>query len=256
MGDNAMPASYTVEIYAMVALASMLGGLTRGFTGFGFAMIFMPIAASVLSPKEALATIWVIDAPFALFLGWRALPGADKPGVVSLLLASSIIYPLGLYVLVHLDPVPVRWLISAAIVILVAVLASGWRYRGKPGLLLTLGVGSMSGLFGGLASLSGMPLALFWLSSQTRRPIDIRADMQSFFGLSTLVSGVILLANGVLSSSAFELGLAMMPIYGVMLYIGARGFRLASDVTFRRIAYSVILLAAILSAPGLDRFLR
>ena len=251
-----MPALLTTEIYVVVAIAAAMGGLTRGFTGFGFAMVFMPIASSVLAPKEALATIWVIDAPFALFLGWRALPKADRSGVFSLLLASSIMFPVGLYCLIHLDPVPVRWIISTLIVILVAVLASGWRYHGSPNLALTLGVGSVSGLFGGLASLSGMPLALFWLSSQARRPIDIRADMQSFFGLSTLVSGAILVSNDVMTKEAVMLGLIMMPIYGGMLYAGTHGFRIASEGTFRRVAYTVIFLAAMISLPIFDSVLR
>ena len=248
--------SYSVEIYAVVALAAAVGGLTRGFTGFGFAMIFMPIASSVVSPKEALATIWIIDAPFALLLGWRAFPNADKRGVLSLLLASSLVFPLGLSLLVHVDPILMRWVISIAIMALVSILASGWRYHGKPGTALTLGVGSVSGLFGGMAGLGGMPLALFWLSSQAKRPADIRADMQSFFGLSTLVSGIVLLWSNVLTSNAALLGLAMMPVYGVTLYAGSYGFRAASDTVFRRAAYSVILLAAILSLPALDPLIR
>ncbi|MBY0612662.1 MAG: sulfite exporter TauE/SafE family protein [Beijerinckiaceae bacterium] len=251
-----MFASFSFEICAIVALAAAIGGLTRGFTGFGFAMIFMPIASSVLSPKEALATIWVIDAPFALLLGWKAFRTADRRGVISLLAASSLVFPLGLALLVHVDPVVVRWLISLTIMALVAVLASGWRYHGKPGLPLTLGVGALSGLFGGMASLSGMPLALFWLSSQAKRPVDMRADMQSYFGLSTVVSGVILAWNGVLTVNTALLGLAMMPVYGAMLYAGTHGFRVASPVTFRRAAYSVILLAAVLSLPALDSLLR
>ena len=251
-----MPLPYGPDITLIIAVAAAIGGLTRGFTGFGFAMIFMPIASSVIPPKEALAAIWVIDAPFALLLGWRAYPGADKPSVTRLVLASSLIFPFGLFLLTHVDPVPVRWLISTVIALLVAVLASGRRYRGDPGPLTTLAVGGMSGLFGGLASLGGMPLALFWLSSHRRRPAEIRADMQSYFGLATLVSGAILLLSGVLTQSALLLGLLMMPVYGIMLYAGTHGFRLASEAAFRRIAYSVIFLAAILSLPTLDPFIR
>ena len=251
-----MFAPYSLEIYGIVALAAAIGGLTRGFTGFGFAMIFMPIASSVVSPKEALATIWIIDAPFALLLGWRAFPDADKRGVLSLLAASSLVFPLGLSLLVYVDPTIMRWLISLTIMALVAILASGWRYEGTPGMPLTLGVGGMSGLFAGMASLGGMPLALFWLSSQTKQPAEMRADMQSYFGLSTLVSGVILVWNDVLSTNTALLGFAMMPVYGAMLYAGTHGFRVASAVTFRRAAYSVILLAAILSMPALDPLIR
>ena len=251
-----MLAALSAQDWLVVALGAALGGLTRGFTGFGFAMIFMPLAASVLPPQAALAVIWMIDAPFALFLGTRAYPDADKPGVFTLLAAATVMFPVGLYVLIHVDPLAVRWIISGLVITALIGLASGWRYHGRPGLKLTLSVGSLSGLLNGLASLSGMPLALFWLSSQTRRPAEIRADMQTFFLFSTIVSGIILAYKGILTAETMLVALSVMPAYGVMLFLGSRGYRIASEVTFRRVAYAIIALAALLSLPALDGWLR
>lgn len=242
--------------WLVVALGAVLGGLTRGFTGFGFAMIFMPLAASVLPPQVALAVILVIDAPFALALGSRAYPDADKRGVFTLIAAATVMFPVGLYVLTQVDPIVVRWIISALVIAAVAGLASGWRYHGRPSMGLTLGVGSLSGLFNGIASLSGLPLALFWLSSQTRRQAEIRADMQTYFLLSTCVSGSIMAWKGLFTREAVLIALSVMPLYGLMLWLGARGYRIASESTFRRIAYGIIALAAMLSLPLLDRWLR
>lgn len=253
-----MPSLPLPDIAALMALfvAAGLGGLVRGFTGFGFAMVFMPIATSVVPPPMALAIIFLIDAPYALVLGARALPKADRRGVFTLLAAATLFFPIGLALLTRLDPVVTRWVISGLIVSGLILLASGWRYHGRPGLPLTLGAGATSGLFNGLASLSGMPLALFWLSSQTKRPADIRADMQSYLGLSTLISSGILLYNGILSWQALATGLVLMPIYGIGMFLGTKGFHLASEETFRRIAYAVILLAALLSLPLLDGIIR
>lgn len=237
-------------------LAATIGGLVRGFTGFGFAMVFMPIAASVVAPPLALAIIFFIDMPFALVLGARALPKADWRNVVLLIAAAACFFPVGLYLLTTLDPLATRWTISAIVLAAVVLLASGWRYRGKPGPPLTLAVGSVSGLFNGLASLSGLPIAVFWLSSQTKKPIEIRHDMQAYFGLSTLVSTAIMASRGLLTLEALKLALWLAPAYGLMMFIGTRGFHLSSEATFRRVAYLIILLAAVLGAPALDRFVR
>lgn len=242
--------------WLVIALGAVVGGLTRGFTGFGFAMIFMPLAASVLPPQAALAVIWAIDAPFALFLGGRNFRAADKRSVFLLLAAATLLFPVGLYILIHVDPYVIRWIISGLVIAAVIGLASGWRYHGRPGVGLTLSVGSLSGLFNGLASLSGLPLALFWLSSQTRRPAEIRADMQTYFLFSTLVSGSILAYKGIFTRETLLIALSVMPIYGLMLLLGTRGYRIASEATFRRIAYLVIAMAAVLSLPVLDRWLR
>lgn len=242
--------------WSVIALGAVLGGLVRGFTSFGFAMIFMPLAASAIPPATAIAVIWVIDAPFALLLGARAARQADARGAVRLLAAATLTIPIGLYLVTTLDRTLMRWLISGLIALAVLLLISGWRYRGRAGLGLTIGVGAISGLFSGLASLGGMPIALFWLASQARRAAEIRADLQLYFGLATFVSGAFLWWNGLLTKETFALGLVLMPVYGAMLSLGARGFHLASEVTFRRIAYAIILGSAILSLPVLDGWLR
>ena len=56
----------TFDGIAVLLAATLLGGLVRGFTGFGFAMVFMPLASIVLGPVAALGLIWFIDLPVAL----------------------------------------------------------------------------------------------------------------------------------------------------------------------------------------------
>lgn len=241
---------------AVLLIAGFLGGLVRGFTGFGFAMIFMPIASSVVHPSLALAIIFIIDCPFALVLGALALRKAEVKAVTTLLAAASLMLPVGLWLLTTLDPRPMRWVICGLIFAAVCLLASGWRYRGQAGVPLTLGVGAVSGLFNGLAGLSGMPLALFWLSSQTKSPMQMRHDMQAYFGLSTFISMTMLALKGLLTLKALVLGVMLMPVYGLALLVGTRGFHLASEQTFRRVAYAIIVLAAILGLPLLDGVIR
>lgn len=50
----------TTEGIAVLIVATFLGGLVRGFTGFGFAMVFMPLASVVVGPVAALG---LIDMP-------------------------------------------------------------------------------------------------------------------------------------------------------------------------------------------------
>lgn len=85
---------------ALLFGATLLGGLVRGFTGFGFAMIFMPLASLVIGPVAALGLIWVIDAPFALPLAARSARQAEWGEVIPLLIAATIALPAGLALLV------------------------------------------------------------------------------------------------------------------------------------------------------------
>ena len=83
--------------------------------------------------------------------------------------------PLGTWALLVLDPIALRWCMAVLVLSLVPLLASGWRYHGRPTVSLSLGVGALSGLCNGMASIGGMPLAVFWLGAQRndRRPVNM-----------------------------------------------------------------------------------
>ncbi|RDJ19873.1 sulfite exporter TauE/SafE family protein [Bosea caraganae] len=235
--------------------ATLLGGLVRGFTGFGFAMVFMPLASLVIGPVAALGLIWVIDAPFALPLAARSAKRAEWSEVLPLLLTASLALPAGIALLTWLEPLTMRWLLAGLVLTAVALLASGWRYHGRPGIPLSLAVGSLSGLFNGLASLGGMPLAVFWLGAQRNDRHKTRANLQTYFGLSTTISGAVLFLKGIITMASALMALPLFAVYGAGLWIGTHGFRLASERTFRRIAYAVIFLSALVSLPLWDGLL-
>lgn len=239
---------------ATLVAATLLGGLVRGFTGFGFAMVFMPLASMVVGPVAALGLIWFIDLPFALPLAARSAKQAEWGEVVPLLIAATVTLPLGVALLVWLDRETMRWLLAVLVLLAVALLSSGWRYQGKPGVPLSLGVGAASGLCSGLASIGGMPLAVFWLSAQRNDRHKTRANMQTYFGLSTIVTGTTLWLAGILTLPAFLMAVPLFAVYGVGLLAGTHGFRIASEITFRRIAYLVIFASAVISLPLWDLF--
>ncbi|WP_054208496.1 sulfite exporter TauE/SafE family protein [Bosea vaviloviae] len=237
---------------AVLLAATLLGGLVRGFTGFGFAMVFMPLASMVVGPVAALGLIWCIDAPFALPIAARNARQAEWREVAPLLLTATLALPAGIWLLIWLDRETMRWILAGLILTAVALMASGWRYHGRPGIPLSLGVGVLSGLFNGMASIGGMPLAVFWLGAQRNDRHKTRANLQTFFGVSTLISGTILWRNGILTLTALTMALPLMAVYGAGMLAGTHGFRLANEITFRRIAYAVIFLSALVSLPLWD----
>jgi uncharacterized membrane protein YfcA len=256
LSDIAHALGLNAPALPMLLTAALLGGLVRGFTGFGFAMVFVPLATMVVGPVKAIALVWSIDAPFALPLGARAARKAQWPEVVPLLVGVTALLPAGVWLLTRLDPMLMRWIIALLILAAVTTLASGWRYHGRPGLGLSLGVGGLSGLAAGLASIGGMPVALFWLGSQRNDAAQTRHNFIAYLALSTVPSGIVFAWNGVLTLTVFAEALVLLVPYGIGLFLGTHGFHRASELTFRRIAYAVIASAAILSLPLLDPLLR
>ncbi|KRE02679.1 hypothetical protein ASE61_15525 [Bosea sp. Root670] len=242
----------TADGIAVLLAATLLGGLVRGFTGFGFAMVFMPLASMILGPVAALGLIWFIDLPFALPIAARSAKTAEWREILPLLLTATLALPAGIWLLIWLDRETMRWVLALLVLSAVGLMASGWRYHGRPTIPLSLGVGALSGLFNGMASIGGMPLAVFWLGAQRNDRHKTRANMQAFFGVSTLISGTVLWWKGILTGGALMMAVPLFAIYGVGLWAGTHGFRLASEQTFRRGAYLVIFLSALISLPLWD----
>ncbi len=238
-----------------LACAALLGGLVRGFTGFGFAMVFVPLASMLVGPVAAVGLIWVIDAPFALPLAARSVRRADWREVLPLFFGALLTLPVGVWLLTHLDRLTTRWVIAIAIMAALAALVSGWRYVGKPSHRFSFGVGTISGLSSGLASLGGMPLAIFWLGAQDKSARNTRDNLQTYFALTTFTSGIVLALSGVLTLDRLALGLLLCLPYGLGLMAGIKGFSLASEASFRRIAYAVIGLSVVIALPLWDGWL-
>ncbi len=237
---------------AVMAVAALIGGLVRGFTGFGFAMVFMPIASMVAPPAMALGILTVIDAPFSFPLAAPAIRRGRWAAVLPVIAGTAICLPFASYLMLHLDPLTIRWIISLLIAAGVALLATGWRYSGELSHLQALLTGGAAGIAVGMTGLAGPVLALFWLASRTNGMQQTRDNIMLYFALSTIVTGVVFAFNGVLSIDSLRFGLPLMLPYGIGVLIGAQTVRFATEPAFRRAAYAVIMIGAGLSLPWMD----
>ncbi|MBM3533017.1 MAG: sulfite exporter TauE/SafE family protein [Alphaproteobacteria bacterium] len=229
--------------FAWVALAMLVTGVVRGLVGFGAAMILVPILAVVMGPTMAVPLLTVIDGLATLPLFVAATRQCRWREIVPLTIAAVAALPAGIATLVYIEPETLRLGISVTILLLVAVIASGWRYHGSPSLPLTLGVGASSGALGGATGMIGPPVILFWLGGQNDAAL-VRANINAFFGLMIVATAIAYWIGGLLTQEVLAASLLLAPIYGVAVWAGARGFRHTSDVLYRRFAFALITMIA------------
>jgi uncharacterized membrane protein YfcA len=242
------------RFYAALGIA-VLSGVVRGFSGFGSALIYIPLASAVYGPKLAAASFVLIDFFGTIPLAARAWPVCNKREVVPLGIACAVTIPLGALLLIYLDPIWIRWGIAVLILGLLAVLLSGWRYRGQASLPLTIGVGLFSGVTGGATTLTGPIPIVYWLGSASGAAV-VRANLIVFFLFTDGFVALVYWVQGLLTAEAVMLALLTgLPFY-FALAAGARLFRGASELTYRRIAYLIVAVAALVSLPVFDRVLR
>lgn len=240
---------------AIAALIAFTSGVVRGFSGFGQGMIYVPLIAALYGPRLAVTTLLLIDIFCSVPFLFPALPHVRWKQMLPLAAAAALTIPLGTLVLLYMDPSPLRWVIAISIVLCVALLASGWRYRGTPGTPVTLGVGAVSGILGGAIQIPGPPVILFWLSG-TLSAVAVRANFIAYFALFDVFSIAVYGWSGLMTNEVFLFGLLMFVPFIAGAAGGAIIFIFMSDSNYRAAAYVLILIAAVLSLPLFDGFLR
>jgi uncharacterized protein len=240
---------------ALLGAITLAASLARGFSGFGAALIFIPLTSAILGPQVAVPLLLVTDGIMTAGMIPKAIRTADQPDVLTMVLGAVVGIPAGIWLLTTLDPEVLRWAIVVVAALMLGLLVSGWRYQGRPKAPLTVLVGAVSGLFSGAAQIGGPPVIAYWLGG-TIPALVVRANIIFYFAITTFISGIGYVWGGLVTLQILALAATIAPVYGIGAWAGSRMFGLASERTFRRICLAMIAFATLVSMPALDAFLR
>jgi uncharacterized membrane protein YfcA len=227
---------------------TLLAGVVYGFAAFGSALIFMPLATLILEPTLAVAAFAISALSSLITVVPAAWKIADRSAVVILLLAAFVTMPLGIFVLRSWDVTVIQLMVSVVVFITLGALMLGWRYHTIPSTRTRIAVGAATGIVGGATGLMGPIVILFNLGSGASVSIT-RANTLVFLTLISLLMLPQMALQGVLSRPAIWLGLIMLVPYGLGTLVGRRFFNPEFELVYRRTAYAIIALAAIVGLP-------
>ncbi len=240
----------TTQLTLLVG-AAFLAGLVRGFSGFGSALVYLPLAAQVLTPFEALTTIVIFDLIGPLPIVRRASRQCEKTDLLRLFAGLVVALPIGLFILTLASPEAFRFAVSLVAIFLLVCLVSGFRYRGTLTPPMIYGTGAMSGFLQGVAGLPGPPVILLYMAST--RPVQvIRANTFIFLFATDVVLLPALAIFDKLNASAIALGVLLIAPNLLGGLVGARLFRPDYERVYRSIAYTIIAASAISGLPIWD----
>src|ERR1044071_7125367 len=104
-----LPPDLSPRGLAFVLVSAFIAAMARGFSGFGAALIFIPLASTVVIPQVASPLLLITDAVLALGFVPDAYRKADRREVSVMALGAAIGIPLGTLMLVRLHPLTIRW---------------------------------------------------------------------------------------------------------------------------------------------------
>lgn len=228
------------------ALAAALGSaFVRGLTGFGMAILLVPVLALALPPVEAV----VLTNALSLMIGATEIRTLVREAERSAWVIGAVVVattPLGLYAL-SLTGKDVARLVIALIAFsaFIAILLPR-RGSAAPGILATGGVGVMSGLMTGYAGMPGPPVVPFYAGRDLPRA-TAKASMQLIFTIAASAGLISATWLGILRWELLGFALAMMPMIIAGNRLGARVSGRVSDPVWRA-SVGVVLATAALAA--------
>ena len=242
------------RVWAVAAIA-FGGGIIRGFSGFGGALIFIPLVASVLGPRMAVPLFYMSDMFTASPWGLRSARKCNWREMAPILAGAMLLLPFGASILASVDPTMLRWITSMLVLAMLVLLATGWRYPNAPTAPVSFGVGGTAGLMGGATGITGPLIIAYWLGSSASTAL-VRVNIIVFYAITSLYSDVIFFWRGLFTWQVAGFALVAAPLYGIGLVGGARLFNRTSEKTYRRAALGLIAVSSLISLPIFDGWLR
>ncbi|MBS0219543.1 MAG: sulfite exporter TauE/SafE family protein [Proteobacteria bacterium] len=230
--------------FLIAAATAVLAGMVRGFTGFGAAMLMTPVFSALFGPEIGVSLCLMLEVIVALPLLPRAVAHVDWGRIALLLVAAAVGVPIGNYTLTQVAPEPMRWAISAIVLSAVVLLASGWRYHGKPRRGPTLVAGGISGFLNGLSGMAGPPIAFYYLAGKDSVE-RVRANLTTYFVFVDVAALFAFVARGLVHWDTGIKGLCLAPAVIAGGLLGERLFPLASEGFYRRLALVLLVAVAI-----------
>lgn len=227
--------------FALAALMTFGAAYIRGLTGFGMAIILVPLLGMIIRPDEAV----VLAILLQLLIGPVGLPvilrESHKSSALLIAGLAMMTTPVGLFALAYTSPDVARIIIALIAIGAFILVMLTRKAVEQPGGLMTICVGALSGVLTGFAAMPGPPVIPYYLR-EAFPPMVARASMMLIF-FATAIAGTL---------SAFFLGVleARMMWLAAMLFIpmwignwlGSKAFGKVSPTVWR--SFVALLLGA------------
>lgn len=229
-------------------LTISVAGVVRGFTGFGTALIFVPVAGIFLEPVVVIGVMTVTGVFSNAAVLPRAWPLAHRREVGILALAAIVTVPIGLWLLGLVDREVIRWIVAAVAGVTLVSLIAGWRFVRQISPVGLLAIGALAGLVGGLTGLTGPIVIMFYLAGQAA-VASVRANTILFLAILDVVLVLNLSLSGDMGWDVVLLACILGVPYFITSLMGQSLFDPAYERTYRYAAYAVIALALLSGLP-------
>ncbi len=221
----------------------------RGLTGFGMAIILVPLLGMIIQPAEAVILAILLQfliGPVGLKM---ILADADRDSALLIAGCAVVATPLGLWLLKQTPPDLARVLIAAIAIGAFILIIAARKAVMQPGRSMTVLTGLTAGILTGFAAMPGPPVVPYYLR-EAFTPQTARASMMLVFFATATAGTLSAFAVGAATVRMLMLGATLFLPMLVGNHLGGLGFGRISAPLWRS------LVALLLGGAGVSAVLR
>ncbi|MGI8887501.1 MAG: sulfite exporter TauE/SafE family protein [Nocardioidaceae bacterium] len=238
-----------LDALALIAGVVVFAAAVQLATGFGFALVCVPLLVLVIDPHIAVLIVLQVGMIGALFQAVEGRHHVNRGVVARLIAAAFVGLPAGGWVYSRSSPEVLKILIGVSILATVALLARGLSFkRSSPPVDIIAGL--LTGFLTTCTGASGPPVVAI-LHARKVAPEVFRATASTVFCVLDAVSIAAFAATGHISWSLTLATLCTLPGMGVGAWVGMKVRPMLNPKVFRIVVLLLLTwsgIAAILTA--------
>ena len=226
-------------------LSALLAGIVSGMTGFGLALISVPLLLFVYEPRTVVVITAVLSVVINFAVVWDSWRDADRRVVIALLPPAFVGVVAGAELLRVVDPDYIRLVVGIVVVFSALLLLRDIRLPGAQTRWGAVVAGSASGALSTSTGLAGPPIVLLLASRGFPKRV-FRGSSALYFLVMSLLGLAVLLSRGLLEAGDVPLTLALVPAAFLGKFIGTALLKKVSEKAFRVVSLGLVILTGAL----------
>jgi uncharacterized membrane protein YfcA len=221
-------------------ISILLASFIQGITGFGFALIAVPLLSLFIPEIRNITPIIVIYSLLTnIIIVYKSRHYIDFKKIIPLVIFGIIATPIGTYILLYVKVNTLKIIIGLIITITAFAMFKNFKIKIKNESISYGIVGLLSGFLNGSTGLSGPPVVLFLTNQNTDKEV-FRANL-TFYGIATNIFAIIFfIAEGIVNISVLNFTIIYLPALIIGVFVGIKISTKINEIIFRNLTIYLI----------------
>lgn len=229
--------------FAWIAAVVFCAATAQSISGFGFALLAVPLMSLLINPREAVVIATFIGAFSSTTQAIIDRRHTSWALAKRLNLAAYAGMPVGLGIFLVVDESFLRFFVGSVVFVATILLVKGFSIHSSHRWSDWL-FGGLSGVLATSTSTNGPPL-VFLMQAKKMEPSDFRATISAVFSITSIGAIALFVASGKVTADGIGGVAVSIPFLIVGLKIGYLIRPRIHEASFRRIVFAMLILASL-----------